>query len=235
MNLMCNMWMVRCGSKSKAFDYFKNNNIVAIRWSKLGNLNDFENKYELRDKLKNSLHITKYQKLISDSSIIWKFVHEINIGDYVVTSATRDEFYIGQVTSDYIYNINELHEDNHFINQRKVKWLGGFSKNEFNENIKRSLNAQSTVYSLDKIKDDILNVLNNKIIQENKGTTTPKLSFYSSFKSNYSRNKIFFGAPGTGKSYLLNKEKEDLIHNDGYFERVTFYPSYSYSHFVGTY
>lgn len=56
------------------------------------------------------------------------------------------------------------------------------------------------------------------------------------------RNRIIFGAPGTGKSYSLNKQIKEIIPCDDegqvieeYFERVTFYPSYTYSQFVGTY
>lgn len=52
-----------------------------------------------------------------------------------------------------------------------------------------------------------------------------------------SRNIIYFGAPGTGKSYMLNQDKNDLIgyDNNADFERVTFHPDYSYANFVGTY
>lgn len=49
------------------------------------------------------------------------------------------------------------------------------------------------------------------------------------------RNRIFFGAPGTGKSYTLNKEKDALIVDSDDYERVTFHPDYSYANFVGTY
>lgn len=48
-------------------------------------------------------------------------------------------------------------------------------------------------------------------------------------------NRIIFGAPGTGKSYNLNKEKEKLLENQNDYERVTFHPDYSYANFVGTY
>ncbi len=53
--------------------------------------------------------------------------------------------------------------------------------------------------------------------------------------SEFSRNRILFGAPGTGKSYTLNKEKDSLLSNGGEYERVTFHPDYSYANFVGTY
>lgn len=51
----------------------------------------------------------------------------------------------------------------------------------------------------------------------------------------FAHNRIVFGAPGTGKSFKLNREQKDLISEGGEYERVTFHPDYSYAHFVGTY
>lgn len=58
----------------------------------------------------------------------------------------------------------------------------------------------------------------------------------SPFESDFKRNLIYFGAPGTGKSYNLNEDKNDLLANyENNYERVTFHPDYSYANFVGTY
>lgn len=51
----------------------------------------------------------------------------------------------------------------------------------------------------------------------------------------YERNRIIFGAPGTGKSFMLEKERKKLLKDGGTYERVTFHPDYSYANFVGTY
>lgn len=48
------------------------------------------------------------------------------------------------------------------------------------------------------------------------------------------RQLIYFGAPGTGKSYVLNKEKGDLF-NQNNIERVTFHPNMTYGQFVGVF
>lgn len=63
------------------------------------------------------------------------------------------------------------------------------------------------------------------------------LSFETNIQSDFSRNRILFGAPGTGKSYMLNNECETLLGegNEDDYERVTFHPDYSYANFVGTY
>lgn len=56
------------------------------------------------------------------------------------------------------------------------------------------------------------------------------------FESDLKRNIIYFGAPGTGKSYNLNKDKDELLEDyEENYERVTFHPDYSYANFVGTY
>lgn len=51
----------------------------------------------------------------------------------------------------------------------------------------------------------------------------------------YMLNRILFGAPGTGKSFTLNKEVKELLKDGGCVERVIFHPDYSYANFVGTY
>ena len=68
-------------------------------------------------------------------------------------------------------------------------------------------------------------------------TMNERIKFYTRFTSDFERNRILFGAPGTGKSYTLNKEKDVLLNVDCTvnYERVTFHPDYSYANFVGTY
>ena len=63
---------------------------------------------------------------------------------------------------------------------------------------------------------------------------------YFEFKEGFkedskNRNVIYFGAPGTGKSYKLNQDKDNLLMDENDYERVTFHPDYSYANFVGTY
>lgn len=62
------------------------------------------------------------------------------------------------------------------------------------------------------------------------------LIFNTDIETKYERNRIVFGAPGTGKSYGLKDDCEKLMADTaGTYERVTFHPDYSYSQFVGTY
>ena len=84
---------------------------------------------------------------------------------------------------------------------------------EYIENIKKYDEIIEIIFK-EKIEDS------NFIIDE----------FYSIDKPH---QRIFFGAPGTGKSYLLNEDAKKYFGND--YERVTFHPNYMYGNFIGTF
>lgn len=62
------------------------------------------------------------------------------------------------------------------------------------------------------------------------------IRFETGITSTFERNRIVFGAPGTGKSHTLKEDSQTLLNGTtGSFERVTFHPEYTYSQFVGSY
>ena len=73
----------------------------------------------------------------------------------------------------------------------------------------------------------------------NKNPENKAICFNTNIKCKLPRNRIIFGAPGTGKSFLINNELTSLLDEfnvgDDNYERVTFHPDYSYANFVGTY
>lgn len=95
-----------------------------------------------------------------------------------------------------------------------------------------------------KISDTpIENSISNDLIYnshiENSAPLLPpkRIKYHSGINIPKLRNRIIFGAPGTGKSYSLNNELKELLGdiNESNYERVTFHPDYSYANFVGTY
>ncbi len=49
------------------------------------------------------------------------------------------------------------------------------------------------------------------------------------------RNRILYGAPGTGKSHKIDAEVGEYFGAGSLYERVTFYPDYTYGQMVGAY
>ncbi len=210
------MWFVTAGRESAKYDVFKNHNFVAIGWN-LGDLKG-KNKEDIE-----SIYINEYGKTKSkghDVSQINKFVNEINIGDLIITSkkSTRN-YLIGRCISDYFISDN-LDDNNdvegYYKNCRYVEWFGEIGWEDLCTEAKNIIKPKS-VYN---IKNSVIN----------------EILTYLPLNVNEKRNKIYFGAPGTGKSYNLNNDKNKLLSDfkDNY-ERVTFHPDYTYANFVGTY
>lgn len=99
-------------------------------------------------------------------------------------------------------------------------------------------------------KEDAVNSIREEMSIEDESSEEEEMEYKPYIKPNYyteclrknkdtgkvySHNRIVFGAPGTGKSFKLDGEQEDLISKGGECERVTFHPDYSYANFVGTY
>lgn len=100
---------------------------------------------------------------------------------------------------------------------------------DYDKNTDKTLNCTNTIAtpSLYLPKEDKPTA---HILREN-----TDIIYLTSIKADYPYNRIIFGAPGTGKSWQLNTDKDDLLKNGGEYERVTFHPDYTYSQFVGAY
>ena len=215
------MCMVKAGEKGFLYEEFKKRNIVAIGWG-IGDVKNLT-----IDEISDRLREKDDDNVNRHASTIVRFRDELKKGDCVLSASPLNEkFLIGKITSDYYFSEELIEEGidpySKYNNIRKVKWLCEISSDELSE---------STVDYFGHFIQTLSKVRNDDVITE-------ILDLYDSVSSwdDESRNVIYFGAPGTGKSYNLEKEKDILLKdNKNGFERVTFHPDYSYANFVGTY
>ena len=210
-------WIYSSGENASKWDTFYENGVMGIGWSYLGDLNQ----YDREDKDTISEIITKEENYkVKDgkgTNQVLIFSKDVKVGDRVfVKDGYKKIVGYGIVDSDYYYDETL---DSDYFHYHKVKWL---KKGEWN--LKHQHKKQIAIEELNgSMREEIMDLLNideKVIIMDN----------------HLSRNKIYFGAPGTGKSYKLNQEKEKLfVDNEGTYERVTFHPDYTYANFVGTY
>lgn len=155
------------------------------------------------------------------------------IDKHVILLLTNSDFCNKQFSNFGKYSIlKEIDTNQNIENQLKDSGNSRYYKNTRNYLKKTYAISNNWFYNPEKKKDNRTPFINwlTKLFSAIK---------YRNFSLNtdlkYDYNRIIFGAPGTGKSYTLNKDKEDLIKKNENYERVTFHPDYSYANFVGTY
>lgn len=100
---------------------------------------------------------------------------------------------------------------------------------QWNENNGRGLSLVNFNHLLNDISNNTLEIINDsgifKLIQKINSKTNSLLK--------ETKQIIYFGAPGTGKSYKVDNEIKDL--DTKFYERLTFHPEYDNASFVGGY
>lgn len=212
---------------------------ICIGWSALGDLSGIDSKEKLSE-----LYDQYFQKNNrgrgQDIGQVWRFLNDVKIGDYVIY-ADDSAFHIGRIESDYYYDASDNPAQSaDYTNNRKVVWLKkNLNRSMLSANMHNSLKTAMSIWSLNDYRAAVLDLLNGTYkkdevadIEEN----DYKINFRTGLASTYERNRIVFGAPGTGKSYKLKFDCENYVESSaGGYERVTFHPDYTYSQFVGAY
>lgn len=213
---------------------------VCIGWSDLGDLSEVSSKEELAN-LYDEYFDKNPRGKGQDVGQVWRFLNDMQIGDYVIL-AENSVFHIGRVESEYYYdNTDNPEQSADYKNNRTVRWLKkNISRNILSSNLHKSLMTAMSIFTLNDYKSAVADLLRSTYIKDEDRTEVEEeimdLIFNTSLTTKYERNRIVFGAPGTGKSHKLKEDCEEMMNNsNGSFERVTFHPEYSYSQFVGTY
>ena len=139
---------------------FLPNNIIGIGWEELG---DIKCVGDNRDDIKK-----KYAEIYPDATsgsiatcvgMLYRFVYEVQIGDYVVYPSKADrKINIGVIESDY-YNDST---DNKYTQRRKVKWLKSFPRTDFSQGALYEVGSALTFFQVKNYADEYLAALEGK-------------------------------------------------------------------------
>lgn len=236
-----NLYGIRIKEKNTALS--ENNPHVCIGWSSMGDLRELKDKDSLKkqyDITYGDVNTTKRGKHIGELN---RFINEAKIGDFFLLIESSF-FHIGRITSDYYFDEEEYSDQYYdYKNTRKIRWI---KTNISRETVSSALNYEFnshkrlTIWNMSDFKSVVKDILKNQYINHDLQDyigETETIPFETGLSCDLKRNRILFGAPGTGKSFAVEKEKNELLkdENSMNFERVTFHPDYSYANFVGTY
>ena len=100
---------------------FLNQNLIAIGWEEMGDLSAISTSRDAyKEKYIAAYPDAKKGSIATSAGMLYRFVHEVQEGDYVVFPSKIDrKINIGVVESAYFYEATAAL----YPNRRKVKWL----------------------------------------------------------------------------------------------------------------
>lgn len=153
--------MVRAGEKGKFIDDFIENNMVAIGWVRLGEINNNISREELTSKVEKIWPELKSSQRSKFVSTVFRYLSEVKVGDKVVSYDSGKRIYnVGTIESDPFYDESLI---SNLPRCRKVKWEGEVERDLLSIGTKNTLGAISTLFKLsDSATDEIENRLSGK-------------------------------------------------------------------------
>ena len=138
-------------------DLFLNDNIIAIGWNEMGNLNVIDaTRDAFKEKYTQTYPNAKKGSIPTVVGMLYRFCREVQIGDYVVfPSKSNHEVNIGVIDGDYVYDSKQ----NHYVQTRKVKWLKHLPRMAFSQGALYEIGSAMTFFSVKNYADEFLTAL----------------------------------------------------------------------------
>lgn len=130
---------------------------IAIGWREMGDLNDIENNREaFKAKYQLVYPDAKKGSIPTGSGMLYRFCHEVQIGDYVVFPSKSDRMInIGEVTGDYIYDAAQPE----YVQTRTVKWLKNLPRTAFTQGALYEIGSAMSFFAVKNYADEFLATL----------------------------------------------------------------------------
>lgn len=157
-------WMVRAGRGGIYIDQFREG-IVAIGWSRLRNLNQYDTLDALREAFIEAYGNDKPSQTNNAVAMIRKFRDEVSVGDMAVTySSDIRQYLVGKISGEYEY-VPSQDEEMPYHHVRKVDWIGEVSRDILSTNTKNSLGSTLTLFNLNPdVIDELERALSGELL-----------------------------------------------------------------------
>lgn len=136
---------------------FLHENIIAIGWKEMGNLKQIESSRDaFKEHYSNVYPGVKKGSIANGAGMLYRFVYEVQVGDYVVFPSKIDrQINIGTVEGDYLYNPDATE----YVQQRKVKWLKHLPRTAFSQGALYEVGSALSFFMVKNYADEYLSAL----------------------------------------------------------------------------
>ena len=238
-------WIYSPGENANMWDEFYSKGIMAIGWGEIGSLALFNNKNEMKQKMKDVFDASYSYKNAAHAT--WQFANDMKPGDIVfVKKGMHVLLGKGVVSSDYIYDESRKDGLNHI---RKVEWTHNGEWKHPGQAVMKTLTditpykdyveKLNALFDEETINDEIGekeisypiytrdNFLDEVYINDSEYDTLVELL-------RTKKNIVLQGAPGVGKTYAAKRLAYSImgLKDKSRVAMVQFHQSYSYEDFI---
>lgn len=136
---------------------FLNKNLIALGWKEFGDLTKVEpNREAFKVHYAEVFPDAKKGQVPTSSGMLFRFLHEIQLGDYIVFPSKIDrKINIGTVESDYFFEAS----DGDYVQRRKVKWLKHLPRTAFSQGALYEVGSAMSLFAVKNYSDEFLAAL----------------------------------------------------------------------------
>lgn len=151
------------GIHTKNDRLFLNNDVIAIGWKTFGDLSIIEATREaFKEHYEVSYPDAKKGSIATSAGMLYRFIHEVKVGDYVVFPSKIDrKINIGIIEGDYEY----VPTSEEYVQQRKVKWLKHLPRTVFSQGALYEVGAALSFFVVKNYADEFLTAIDKNFVK----------------------------------------------------------------------
>ncbi len=136
---------------------FLHGNVIAIGWKAMGDLSTIPpDRESFRQKYTAVYPDSKKGNIATSSGMLYRFVHEIQIGDYVVFPSKSDRMVnIGVIEGEYRYAPDAVE----YTQQRNIRWIKHLPRMTFSQGALYEIGSALSLFSVKNYADEFLSAL----------------------------------------------------------------------------
>lgn len=145
------------GIHTRDDELFLKENVIAIGWKEMGNLSLIEPTREAyKEKYETTYPDAKKGSIATGAGMLYRFCHEVQIGDYVVfPSKSNRQVNIGVVEGGYQYDTSHYE----YVQTHKVKWLKHLPRTLFSQGALYETGSALTFFTVKNYSDEFIAAL----------------------------------------------------------------------------
>ncbi len=152
------IWGIHAGKTGDADSLFLKKNVIALGWVEMRDIGKFKpDREDFKKQVSTRFPEWKPGKIYSSAGQLFRFVHEMKIGDLVVYPSKHDrQIHIGEVVGNFEYR-PDLMEG--YPQIRAVKWLKHVPRTVFTQGALYETGSALSFFQIKNYADEVLAVL----------------------------------------------------------------------------